>query len=428
MTKTDLIIIGSGPGGYRAADYAARNGLSVTIVEDQKPGGTCLNVGCIPTKALAHDAAAGRLSFTEAMKRKNGVVGQLVSGVEGLLRQPGITLVKGTALFEDKHTIIVDGNEYWGTNIIIATGSRPKMPRIEGIRSEAVVDSTQLLSLEQLPQSLCIVGAGVVGMEFASIFQHFGCKVTVIEFLKECLSTMDADCAKRLRKLLERRGIDFHLQCSVTSIDGHTVHYTDKKGREATVDAEKILVSTGRQPNVEALGLDAVGVNYDQMGIMADGSMRTNVGHIYAIGDCNGRQMLAHAATFQGFRAVNSILGKDDNIRFEIMPSAVFTDPELASVGLTAEQAQMQGITVDERKGFYRANGRAVAMDATEGMVKLVTEPGGTILGCHAYGTHAADMVQEVAALMNMNVTLSQLADIIHIHPTLSEILQDMAR
>lgn len=428
MVKTDLIIIGSGPGGYRAADYAARNGLSVIVIENKRAGGTCLNEGCIPTKSLAHDAEEQRLSFEEAMKRKDEVVRQLVTGVEGLLTQPNITVVRGTATFEDKHTVTVNGNKYCADNIIIATGSSPKMPNIEGINSKAVVDSTKLLSLQTCPKSLCIVGAGVIGMEFASIFQSFGCKVTVIEFLKECLTNMDADCAKRLRKILEKRGIDFHMQCGVSRIEGHTVFYTNKKGKEESIDAEAILIATGRKPNINTLGLSAIGVNYDYKGIMADGSMRTNVSNIYAIGDCNGQQMLAHAATFQGFRAVNTILGKDDNIRFEIMPAAVFTLPELAGVGLTAEQAKMKGISFTEKKGFYRANGRAVSMDATEGMVKLIVGDEGLILGCHAYGAHAADMVQEVAALMNMDTSLKQLADIIHIHPTLSEILQDMAR
>ena len=437
MREFDLIVIGSGPGGYNTASYAAKNGLQVAIVESNKAGGTCLNIGCIPTKSLAHDAELvneQQLSselkaeaFAKAMKRKEAVVDQLVSGVETLLAQPGITLLRGVASFKDAHTVVVNDEEIVGKNIIIATGSLPKMPPIPGIDGENVISSTELLSLDKLPESLCIVGAGVIGMEFAYILNSFGCKVTVVEFLKECLSTMDSDIAKRLRKVLEKQGITFYFQSGVKRIEGNQVIF-ERKGKDQTIEAEKVLVATGRKANIDSLHLENTGVETNRHGIVVDDNMRTNVEHIFAIGDCNARQMLAHAAMFQGFRAVNTILGKSDNIHLDIMPAAVFTQPEAASVGPTEEQLKENGTEFKTFKGFYRANGRALSMEATEGMLKLFTAPDGKLLGCQCYGAHAADMIQEVASLMNMDATVQQLADMVHIHPTLSEILQDAAR
>lgn len=437
MREFDLIVIGSGPGGYNTASYAAKNGLQVAIVESNKAGGTCLNIGCIPTKSLAHDAELvneRQLSselkaeaFAKAMKRKEAVVDQLVSGVETLLAQPGITLLRGVASFKDAHTVVVNDEEIVGKNIIIATGSLPKMPPIPGIDGENVISSTELLSLDKLPESLCIVGAGVIGMEFAYILNSFGCKVTVVEFLKECLSTMDGDIAKRLRKVHEKQGITFYFQSGVKRIEGNQVIF-ERKGKDQTIEAEKVLVATGRKANIDSLHLENTGVETNRHGIVVDDNMRTNVEHIFAIGDCNARQMLAHAAMFQGFRAVNTILGKSDNIHLDIMPAAVFTQPEAASVGPTEEQLKENGTEFKTFKGFYRANGRALSMEATEGMLKLFTAPDGKILGCQCYGAHAADMIQEVASLMNMDATVQQLADMVHIHPTLSEILQDAAR
>lgn len=412
MTTTDLIIIGSGPGGYRAAQYAAKNGLEVIIFEDRKAGGTCLNEGCIPTKCLVHDSLKGT-SFDEAMQRKEQVSQQLRSGVETLMAQPHITLVNAHAALAGGHTVEADGQTYEAKNIIIATGSQAKMPPIADINRPEVVTSTELLSIDHLPTRLAIVGAGVIGMEFASIFNRMGVEVSVYEFLKECLPMMDKDLAKRLRKKMEKDGIKFNMGYSVATIED--------------LNADVVLVATGRKPNVDGLNLEAVGVVCDRRGIQVDDNMQTSVEGIYAIGDVNGRAMLAHAATFQGFKAVNHILGKRDGIRLDIMPAAVFTYPELASVGFTEDACKSQGISCKTYKGFYRANGKALAEEATEGVAKIVTDDGGRIIGCHILGAHAADMVQEVAALMNKDTTLAELGDMVHIHPTLSEILQDIA-
>jgi dihydrolipoamide dehydrogenase len=432
--KTDLIIIGSGPGGYKAAPYAAKHGLKVVLVERGPLGGTCLNCGCIPTKSLVHDAASvdasGDLSgqFAASVARKDEVVGTLRNGVETQMQQSGVTVVKGEASFVDSTHVKVGDETIEANDIIIATGSKSKMLRIPGADSDKVMTSEQLLSCSTLPHKLCIIGAGVIGMEMASVFASYGCEVTVVEFLKECLPPIDQDIAKRLRKLLEKRGIDIRLNCGVTRIEGNTVVYNNlKKQREEQVEADAILMSVGRVPNTDGLNLEAIGVNYTPKGIVVDDNMQTNVPHVYAIGDVNGRMMLAHAATFQGYRAINHIVGQKDDIRLDIIPSAVFTAPEAAAVGLTEDACKEQGLDYTVHKAFWRANGRALAMKATDGMLKLICNQNDVIIGCHAYGADSAALIQEVAALMNLNATRHQLSQIVHIHPTISEILLDAA-
>lgn len=427
--KTDLLIIGSGPGGYRAAGYAARNGLSVVVAERDQAGGTCLNAGCIPTKCLAHDASAAPSDFASAMERKALVTQQLRTGVEQLLSAPGITLVKGQAAFTDEHTVTIGNTTVEADNIIIATGSESRMPPITGIDNPRVITSTEALQLQSLPETMVIVGAGVIGMEFASILARFGSKVTVIEYLKECLPMFDKDIAKRLRKAIEKQGVTFFMDSAVSEItDEEVIFKSNKTGAETRLPCAgaPVLIATGRKPSVEGLNLEAAVVDYDTKGIKTDDCLRTSQPHIYAIGDVTGKQMLAHAATAMGFRAVNTILGKSDKIRLDIMPSAVFTYPEAATVGLSEDACKQLGKPCKCLKGYYRANGKALAIAEPEGMVKITADTDGTILGCTAYGAHSADMVQEIAALMNCNATTDDLASIIHIHPTLSEILQDM--
>ena len=415
MSETDLIIIGAGPGGYRAAEYAAKQGMKVTIFENNEVGGTCLNVGCIPTKTYVHSA-----TFAEARERMATVIPQLRAGVEGILSHPNITLVREKAVF-GKTPLLLEG--VGKVPIIIATGSETKWLPIKGIDDPRVVDSTGLLNLDNLPKRLAIIGAGVIGMEFASVFHRFGSEVTVIEYLKECLPALDSDIAKRLRKYLEKQGITFKMKTAVENI--------------ADIDADVILMATGRRPRTEGLNLEALGVTLTFQGaIPVDDNyqlpiVNSQLNGVYAIGDVNGRQMLAHAAEMQAVRAVNHILGKQDNIRFDIMPAAIFTTPEAACVGPTEDQLKEQGIAYECRKSFWRANGKALAMAETEGMLKLFVTPpsegqgGGSILGCHAYGAHAADIVQEVSVLMCRDTTVMQLRDMVHIHPTLSEILKN---
>ena len=428
MKETDLIIIGAGPGGYRAADYAAKQGLKVVVFEGTEVGGTCLNVGCIPTKTYVHSA-----SFAEARERMAAVVPQLRAGVEGILAHPNITLVREKGVFADAHTV----GDYTADNIIIATGSETKWLPIKDADDPRVVDSTGLLNLDTLPKRLCIIGAGVIGMEFASVFHRFGSEVTVIEYLKECLPALDSDIAKRLRKQMEKEGITFHMQCAVKQIADGEVFFENKKGQTESVEADVILMATGRKPRTEGLNLEVAGITLTPQGAIPVNPETfvldslspcfPDSPKIYAIGDVNGKQMLAHAAEMQAVRAVNQILGKTDGIDFNIMPAAIFTSPEAACVGPTEDQLKERGVPYVCKKAFWRANGKALAMNEGEGLLKLFVSPDGLILGCHAYGAHSADIIQEVSVLMCRHTTISELADMVHIHPTLSEILKSAA-
>lgn len=435
--KTDLLILGAGPGGYHTAAYAARHGLTVTIVEKADVGGTCLNQGCIPTKAFCHDAEAieaarrvcgddVQVDFAKIYGRKCAVVDKLREDVETLMSQPGITLVRGSGVFTGNKTVLVGGDEYTADNLIIATGSRPRALSVDGTELPGVLDSTGLLALDTLPGSLCIIGAGVIGLEFASVFRSFGCEVTVVEYMKECLPPYDADISRRVRKAMEKRGVRFVMQAGVTGIvqaEGKLQVDYVCKGKPGAAIADKVLVATGREANISGIGLETAGVVTDKGCIVVDDNMQTNVGGIYAVGDVNGRCMLAHAAIMQGMRCVNRILGRADNIRFDLMPSAVFTNPEAAAVGLTESQCKDAGMEYSVRKTPYRANGRAVADEADGGLLKLITGNDGLIVGCHVCGSHAADIVQEVTALMSMGCTLDRLHDITHVHPTIAELL-----
>ncbi len=458
MKNTDLIIIGAGPGGYETAVKAAKNGMQTVLVEAHEAGGTCLNVGCIPTKCFCRDAERidewaraadlglpavdARPDFARIVARKNSVVADLRKGVESLLKQPGLTLVRGTARFVGPYAVEVtptdatgseaDPETYEAGHIIIATGSVPKLLPIEGNSLPGVLTSTELLNIDRVPRHLCIVGGGVIGMEFASVFRSFGSGVTVLEFCREILPNFDSDIAKRLRAALKQRGIATVTQARVERItqsaeDSLTVAY-DHRGAAQTIEADCVLMAVGRAPNLATLGLDTAGIAYTDKGIVTDGNMQTNVAGVYAIGDVNGRFQLAHAATFQGRRALNHICRRADGLQLDIMPSAVFTVPELASVGLTAEAADALGFENRTGKASFRANGKAVAMGCTEGLVKLVAGTDGGLMGCHIMGPHAADLIQEITALMRFDATVTDLTEIVHAHPTLGEAVHEAAR
>ena len=440
--NSDIIIIGSGPGGYRTAAYAASKGKTVTIFEEGHLGGTCLNVGCIPTKTFARSAeAAGEMrnaaalglkavepefSLADIVARKDGIVEQLRQAIAAVLSAPGITLVNAKASFVDDHTVEAAGERYTADTIIIATGSTHKSLRLEALDEDMLLTSDTLLSLTTFPRRLCIVGAGVIGMEFASIFRQLGAEVTVVEFLKECIPALDSDIAKRLRKQLEKQGVEFYMQSAVKNISDGKVTF-ERKGKEQSVEVDKVLMAVGRRPVVEGYGLENTTIEHDARGIVVDDNMQTNVPGVYAIGDVNARMMLAHAATMQGLHVVNHILGITDNIRLDIMPAAIFTNPEAACVGKTEDQLKAEGVEIEVRKKMYRTNGRALAMNEAEGYIKLcVSATDGLILSCHAFGAHSADIVQEVSALMCKNTTLHELHEMVHIHPTLGEMLQEI--
>ena len=447
MQSTDLIIIGGGPGGYETALLAAQRGLAVTLIERGNLGGTCLNEGCIPTKTLCRSAAlvcdmkkAAELGvavgdwsvdFPTIMARKNAVVEQLRTGVEALMRHPKISLVTGDARFVDALTVEVAGERYAARDVTIATGSTAATLPIEGADLPGVVTSKELLDLHELPQRLTVIGAGVIGLEFASIFHALGSNVTVLEYAREVLPHFDTDMAKRLRQSLGKRGIVIETQADVKSVakinSSLAVNY-EKKGKTLAVEAGVVLMAVGRKANVSSLNLDDVGIDYTQRGITVDDNMLTNVPHVYAIGDINGKMMLAHAATFQGVCALNHIMGESCRVRLDVMPAAVFTMPEAATVGLTEDDCKERGIEYVAKKSFFRANGKALSIGEPEGYCKLLVAADHRLLGCHILGAHASDVVQEVCALITRGASCDDLALTIHAHPTLSEVVLSAAR
>ena len=444
MTTTDLIIIGAGPGGYETAIAAAREGMKVVLVEAEALGGTCLNEGCIPTKCLCRSAEvadlmkeaatfgvvaeSGGINLVEVMKRKNEVVAQLAAGVASLLKSPGITLVQGKATFAGPHEVIVGEEHFSAPHIMIATGSSVKKLPIPGADLPGVVTSREMLQLEQIPKRLCVIGGGVVGMEFASVFHSFGSEVSVVEYVKEILPSFDRDIAKRLRTALKRKGITFNVGAAVTEISkvdgGYKVAFVSGN-KEGQVEADLVLMAVGRGPRLQHLGLDEIGMQYTSRGIVVDENMQTNIEGVYAIGDVNGICPLAHAATAQGRCALYHILGKDGAPDLQLVPAAVFTVPEVAMVGHTEETASAAGLEYSIRKAFYRANGKSLSMGESEGIVKILVGPDGLLLGAHVLGAHAADLIHELALAMHAKMGVERIQSLIHAHPSLSEILHD---
>ncbi|WP_300503353.1 dihydrolipoyl dehydrogenase [uncultured Duncaniella sp.] len=437
MEKSDLIIIGAGPGGYETAVEAAAHGKTVTLIERAQPGGTCLNRGCIPTKALCRSAevamtlaeaadygfsaANSVLDFPVVMQRKDRIVGELREGVATLLKD--VNVINGEARFKTPAIVEVDGQEYTAPEIIIATGSAPAMLPIES--KELCLTSDEILSLDTLPKSLCVIGGGVIGMEFASVFAAFGVEVTVVEYCKEILPPFDAEIAKRLRMSLKRRGINIITGAEVKSISAGPVVNYSVKGKEKTVEAEAVLMAVGRQPVVPE-GLADLGVKFNRRAIAVnddmtvkfeDGKAPSDV-KLYAIGDVNGRCMLAHAATMHGKVALGLTSLTD------VIPSAVFTYPECAMVGLTEEKCAELGRNVKIGKATFRANGKALAMGEPDGLVKVIADAEtDELLGCHICGAHAADLVQEIATAMQAGLKASAISSTVHAHPTLGEVV-----
>lgn len=419
----DLLIIGAGPGGYETAVEAAKRGMKVTIINDGPLGGVCLNEGCIPTKTFCH--FAGKEDFAVVAAKKEAVVNQLRNGVAYLLKKPNITVIEGKASFKDANTVVANGKEYQAKDMIIATGSKPAKLPIPGADLPFVLDSTVVLNLKELPESICVIGGGVIGLEMASYLHRFGVEVTVLEYAPQVLPNFDDEIAKRLKQLLTRQGIKIETDARVTAIDEEGFVTYQKGGKENEVVCDQVLMAVGRIPSTEGLNLEAAGIETTKKGIVTDDNMQTNVSHIYAIGDVNGKMMLAHVATFQGYRVLNHIQGKKDKIRFNLVPSAVFTVPECATVGLTEAQCDDEELDYKVCKVPFGAVGKAVAMGETDGFCKLIVDnEQRTIIGCHIMGSHASDLIQEVVTLMNLDVPIDDAADMIHAHPTLSEIIQ----
>lgn len=432
--NADIIVIGAGPGGMEIAAQAIERGLKVIVIERDLVGGTCLNRGCIPTKALCRSAQIAAdikcaiefgvnpgnvtLDYATAISRKNKVVDGLRGNVETLLS--AATLVKGDArLVADG--VVVNGELFQAPKIVIATGSEPATLPIPG--AEHAIDSTDMLNLDTLPQSLVIIGGGVIGMEFASILSEFGVNVTVIEYAPEILPAFDRETAKRLRFLLSRRGVKIITGAAVTSIDeNHCVHY-QSKDKDFEISADTVLMAVGRKAVIPD-GAAELGIETGRRGIVVDDNFMTAVPGIYAIGDVNGRMMLAHVAEAQA----RSLFGEAVNL--SVIPADVFTTPECAMVGATEEECKTrEGLNFKAVKSLYRANGKAAAMGEPDGFVKLIVDTDTRlVLGCHIVGAHAADIIQEVATVMASGLTVDAITSTVHAHPTLTEVVSAAAR
>ena len=445
--EVDVAVLGGGPGGYSASIRAAQLGAKVACIEKEAElGGTCLRVGCVPTKAWVQTAFAlkeaeehfakfgvqvgeAKLDFAAANAWKAGVVEQMTSGVASLFKANGVEWVGGTGRFRDANTIAVEGGEdVTFRSAIVATGSYPFRPPIEGLDSPRCVDSTGLLARDEVPGRLVVLGGGIIGCEFASIFQRFGSQVTIVEMLDTLIPQEDADAAKELAKQLGRRGISLQLgkQCSKVEDDGSqlTVHYGDGE----TAEADLMLVSVGRGPLVEGIGLEEAGVEYDRRaGIAADEHRRTTVSHVYAVGDCAGYWQLAHTAFREGEVAAENALGHEAAIDSPAVPRPIYTDPEIASVGLTEAEAREQyGDDVAVGRFPWVANARAVMQDETVGWVKSIHETRyGELLGLVMVGPHVTDMVEAGVVAIDAESTVETVADGIAPHPTLSEAIKE---
>jgi dihydrolipoamide dehydrogenase len=422
----DVAVLGGGPGGYTAAIRAAQLGANTVCIErEPELGGTCLRVGCIPTKAWVQTAfaikeaeetfaklgvqtGAASLDFATANQWKDGVVKQMTGGVASLFKANGVEWVKGTGRFKDAHTIAVEGGEdVTFKQAIIATGSYPLRPPIEGLESDRCVDSTGLLAQTEVPRRLVVLGGGIIGCEFASIFRRFGSEVTIIEMLPQLIPQEDADAAKELAKQFQKRGITTHLE---------------------TIEADLMLVATGRGPTVENLGLEEIGVEFDKRkGIAADERRRTTQEHIYAVGDCAGYWQLAHTAFREGEVAAENALGHDAVVDNRGVPRPIYTDPEIAGVGLTEAEAREQyGEDVATGTFPWIANARAVMQNETVGWVKSIHETRyGELLGLVMVGPHVTDLIEAGVVALDAEATVETVADGMAAHPTLSEAIKE---
>lgn len=449
----DVAVIGGGPGGYVAAIRAAQLGGRVLLVEKGNLGGVCLNRGCIPTKTLLKSAEkwqelarCGEFGLTAEnigfdyraiIERKNKIVAGLRGGIEQLVKSNDIKVIRGVAAINTPQRLTIRTGEreeeVEASSIIIATGSTPSSIPVPGHQLPAVITSDELLEMTEVPKSMLVIGAGVVGIEFSAIMRAFGCEVTVVEMLPTILPMVDSDLVKRMGLNLRRQGIKTLPGAKVTAIEevpgGVGVLVTVDTGKGAQkFPVEKVLVAAGRRPVTEGLGLDEIGVAYDRAGIKANEHMETNIPGIYAIGDVTGQSMLAHTAAAAGMVAAENALGISSVMDFSAIPSCIFTTPEIAIVGLTEEAAKRQNIEFKSSKVNFAANGKAVTMGETEGLVKIIAESAsGKVLGMHIMGPHASDLIMEGALAIKNGLTAHDIAHTIHPHPTLTETVMESA-
>ncbi|MCM3087286.1 dihydrolipoyl dehydrogenase [Bhargavaea ginsengi] len=449
--ETDTIVIGSGPGGYVAAIRAAQTGQKVTIVERENLGGVCLNVGCIPSKALISvghrfveakgadnmgiSTSDVKLDFSKAQEFKNSVVKKLTGGVEGLLKGNKAEIVQGEAYFVDANTVRVmddkSAQTYKFKNAIIATGSRPvEIPSFKF--SKRIIDSTGALNLEEVPGKLVVIGGGYIGTELGSAYANLGSEVTILEGAKDILAGFEKQMTQIVKKGLKKKGVEIVTQAMAKGAEetdnGVKVTY-EAKGEEQTIEADYVLVTVGRRPNTDEMGLEEAGVKFGERGLIeVDRQGRTSVSNIFAIGDIVPGPQLAHKASYEGKIAAEAIAGEKSEVDYLAIPAVCFTDPELATVGLNEEQAKAEGYEVTAGKFPFGANGRALALDASDGFVKLVSrKEDGLLLGAQIVGAGASDMIAELGLAIEAGMTVEDIAMTIHAHPTLGEISMEAA-
>jgi len=449
--RADVVIVGGGPAGYVAAIRAAQLGGKVTVVEKEKVGGVCLNVGCIPTKTLVRSCEVlylikkaqefglevddARVNFTRLMARKIKVVNRLVAGVEYLLKKNKIRLIKGKATLTDSSTIEVRGEKeerIKAEKIIIATGSHPVSLPLQGVDNQIVLTSTEALEIKDIPESLLIVGAGAIGVEFAYIYNSLGSKVTLIEMLPHILPGEDSEISEQLKKNMIKRGIEIFTESTLESVkkqgEKHSGVLKTTQGKKEVL-FDKMLVSIGRKPNSQDLGLEKAGVETDEKGwVKVNLRMQTTSPNIYAAGDITGRYLLAHVASMEGEIAAENAMGENSRINYRAVPRFICSMPELAAVGLTEEQARKKGYRIKVGKYPFMANGKSIILGEREGMVKIVCDAETEeILGLHILGPQATDLILEGTLAINQESTIKEIIDTIHPHPTLGEALREAA-
>ncbi|WP_019229378.1 dihydrolipoyl dehydrogenase [Sedimentibacter sp. B4] len=448
-----IAILGGGPGGYVAAIRAAQLGAEVTVIEKERLGGTCLNKGCIPTKVLLHtaeqletikkdsreigiDVSDAAINWKQLQKRKEKIVRKLVAGVENLFKNNNVSKISGEGRFISKNQILVKASD--GSNVtvdfdyaIIATGSKPVIIPLPGVDLPGVITSDEALSLQEIPKSMVIIGGGVIGAEFAEVYGTLGCKVTIVEMLPDIVANMDRDIVKPLKDKFIKSGIEIYTDTRVVSISKsaeNLIVNTSSKNGDKSFEAEKVLLSIGRKPVTDNMGLEELGIKTVKGAVSVNKFMQTNIENIYAVGDCNGGVMLAHVASAEGIVAVESIMKKHPDIDFKTIPYCVYTHPELAGVGLTEEQARNMGYDIKTGVFPMYINGKAMIEAQTEGIVKYVADgTTGEILGLHMSGLRATDLIVEGALAIRLEATVEEIISTIHAHPTVGESLLEAA-
>jgi dihydrolipoamide dehydrogenase len=444
----DLMIIGGGPAGYVAAERAGHKGLKVLLFEKKAMGGVCLNEGCIPTKTMLYSAKTYenalhgdkygvfadnvRFDYSKIIGRKNKVVRKLVLGVESKMKANHVTVVEGEAKIRDRSAggieVACNGESYYGANLLICTGSEASVPPIPGLieAGDIVVTNREILDLKEQPQSLVVIGGGVIGMEFASFFNSMGTKVTVVEMLPEILGGLDGEISAMLRNIYAKKGIEFHLDAKVIQVDGKRVVF-EKDGKTQTVEGERILLSVGRRPVTEGFGLENLNVELEGNGIKVDEKMRTNIPGVFAAGDVTGFSLFAHTAMREGEVVVNNLTGGNDIMRYHAIPGVVYTNPEVAEVGETEESAQAKGIAYKVAKLPMTYSGRFVAENERgNGLCKiLVGEKHGEIIGVHMLGNPCSEMIYGACMAIEQEMTVKEMQEVVFPHPTVSEIIKE---